>query len=165
MPDDLQAGHLAYLHPGTHIEVRGPGIPHCPAVVKEIIPSFRVVWIREFRTGERKMLCTDDHHLDQLSARAVSFGDGATATADQAPGLTVVCVIVPRCADTGRSGLPQVPGSSPPGQRISDPPPLDLQFHRSPSGHDGEDPRPHRGVGVCVSPTEAEYPQSSASAP
>lgn len=47
--------------PGDPIDIHVPGGPRYSGFVEDCVPHLNVVWIRDVRTGERKMLCTDDY--------------------------------------------------------------------------------------------------------
>jgi hypothetical protein len=53
----LQHGDLVDIHSNGNFRYSG--------YVDDTIPQLNIVWIRELLTGERKMLSTDEHHVDQ----------------------------------------------------------------------------------------------------
>ncbi|MEZ2391824.1 hypothetical protein AB6813_20220 [bacterium RCC_150] len=56
----------AALRPGDHVAIHGNGpVTYC-GYVEETMPQFNIVWIREKRTGERKILFTDECCISQL---------------------------------------------------------------------------------------------------
>ncbi|AUI53776.1 hypothetical protein [Arthrobacter crystallopoietes] len=61
MTDNADAGlDSAALRPGDHVEVRGNEHLHYKAYVEDTLPQFNIAWVREQRTGERKMLFTNE---------------------------------------------------------------------------------------------------------
>ncbi|MFE4229992.1 hypothetical protein ACFRJ8_19135 [Arthrobacter sp. NPDC056886] len=53
----------AALRPGDHIDVHVDEHTRYSAYVDDTMPQLNIVWIRELRTGERRMLSTDEHRL------------------------------------------------------------------------------------------------------
>jgi hypothetical protein len=51
------------IHPGARVQVHSPGFPPYLAIVDGVMPSFRFAWVRDLRTGDRRMLCVDEHQL------------------------------------------------------------------------------------------------------
>ncbi|MFC4905549.1 hypothetical protein [Kocuria oceani] len=54
------------LRKGETVEVHSPGYPPYCGHVEESMPSLNVVWIRELRTGERKMLSVAEHCIHRV---------------------------------------------------------------------------------------------------
>ncbi|NKX56581.1 hypothetical protein [Arthrobacter mobilis] len=50
----------AALGPGDHVEVHGNGHIRYSGYIEDTMPQLNIVWIRELRTGERRMLFTDE---------------------------------------------------------------------------------------------------------
>ncbi|AUI53820.1 hypothetical protein [Arthrobacter crystallopoietes] len=48
------------LRPGDHVEILGNEHLHYNAYVEDTLPQFNIAWVREQRTGERKMLFTNE---------------------------------------------------------------------------------------------------------
>ncbi|MHC5560949.1 hypothetical protein [Kocuria sp. U4B] len=64
MPADLRPIHdVSTLQRGDHLEIHQFGFPSYSGIVVATMPKLKVVWIKDTRTGERKMLCADDHQL------------------------------------------------------------------------------------------------------
>jgi hypothetical protein len=51
------------LRPGDRVDVHSWDSVLCKGRVEAIMSKMRVVWLRDLRTGERKMFCTDEHQL------------------------------------------------------------------------------------------------------
>ncbi|MCG2621972.1 hypothetical protein LVY72_08585 [Arthrobacter sp. I2-34] len=49
------------LRQGDHVDIHSNGNFRCSGYVEDLMPQLRIVWIRDLRTGERKMLATDEH--------------------------------------------------------------------------------------------------------
>jgi hypothetical protein len=48
---------------GDRVDVHRNGHSHYIAYVEDTMPQLNIVWIREMRTGERRMLSTDECHI------------------------------------------------------------------------------------------------------
>ena len=53
----------SHLSTGERIDVHSWDAILCKGLVEEVMPKLRVVWVRDLRTGERKMFCTDEHQI------------------------------------------------------------------------------------------------------
>jgi hypothetical protein len=62
LPDTI---HIVQLRQGDRVKIQSPGYPPYHGLVEDSMPALDVVWIRELRTGERKMLWTAEHHIDR----------------------------------------------------------------------------------------------------
>ncbi|GAB2603694.1 hypothetical protein GCM10009696_06520 [Kocuria himachalensis] len=54
---------LESLRPGDRVDVHQRETLICSGHIEERMLALRVVWIRDGRTGERKMFCTDEHQI------------------------------------------------------------------------------------------------------
>lgn len=54
---------LSELQPGDSVDVYSDKNRHYSGLVEETMPEFNVVWIRNSRTGERKIVLTDEDNL------------------------------------------------------------------------------------------------------
>lgn len=63
MTDNTSSALDAALRRGDHVDVRGTGNVHYNGYVEDTMPQLNIVWVREQRTGERKMLLTDECHI------------------------------------------------------------------------------------------------------
>jgi hypothetical protein len=59
---DSVLGSGALQH-GDHVTVHGNGQIRYSGYVDDTMPLLNIVWIRELRTGERKMFSTDECHI------------------------------------------------------------------------------------------------------
>ncbi|GLB68761.1 hypothetical protein [Arthrobacter mangrovi] len=50
----------AVLRPGDRIDVHRSGYVPRSGYVEDTMPQLNIVWIREVRTGERRMISTDE---------------------------------------------------------------------------------------------------------
>jgi hypothetical protein len=61
MTDNTDSALVATaLRSGDRVEVRGNGHTHYSGYVEDTMPQLNIVWVRERRTGERRMLSTDE---------------------------------------------------------------------------------------------------------
>ncbi|MDQ0691340.1 hypothetical protein [Arthrobacter sp. W4I7] len=58
--DSLRLADCATLRPGDLVEVQETGHVPCRGVVEDTLPQFNIVWLRDKRTGERRMLFTTE---------------------------------------------------------------------------------------------------------
>lgn len=58
-----QTCSLHALRTGNRIEVWSHGSLRYSGWVEELAPKLGVVWIRETRTGERKLISTEEHSI------------------------------------------------------------------------------------------------------
>lgn len=54
---------VSLLKEGERIDVRCEDVVLCSGLVEEVMPKLGVVWVRDLRTGERKMFCADEHQI------------------------------------------------------------------------------------------------------
>ncbi|MCG2623060.1 hypothetical protein LVY72_14245 [Arthrobacter sp. I2-34] len=54
------AADSAALQHGDRVDVHGNGYIYCSGYVEDTLPQFNVVWVRDLRTGERRMLFTNE---------------------------------------------------------------------------------------------------------
>lgn len=54
---------LTQVRPGDLLEAVSQGVVHHQGVVEDTAPAVGVVWVRDARIGERKMLATDNFEL------------------------------------------------------------------------------------------------------
>lgn len=53
----------AIIRHGDRVDVHGNGHTRCSGYVEDMFPQMNIVWIRELRTGERRMLSTDEYRI------------------------------------------------------------------------------------------------------
>jgi hypothetical protein len=58
-----ETANLFHLQRGQSVEVHSKGYPPYVGLVEESMPGLNVVWIRNPRTGERRMLLASEHDI------------------------------------------------------------------------------------------------------